>query len=251
MENKTPYFVKKTKDYSKFNTLHTNRRIDPKHVNTLKKSIEDNGVLLNPVLVNNKMQVIDGQHRFKACKELEKPIYYLCVGDYGIDEVQALNLNQKNWTKKDYAHSFAEMGYDDYQVLLDFYNEMEEFTFTSCIKLLQGTTSSKDIGRKRNYSDTKQVFEEGTWEIHDIEQAYNLVAFLRKIGEYYDGYNRAAFVNSIITLSKKSQFDKDEFLRKLEYQSNALSDCTKVGDYIELIEEIYNFKKRNKVNLRY
>lgn len=258
MNKDTAFIVKMTDDYDRFSFMDANRNIDPRHVKTLKDSMKEHGVLLNPILVNSKMQVVDGQNRMQACKELEEPIYYLVVGDYGIKEVQALNLNQKNWTQRDYAESFASMGYEHYKNLLRFCRENDDFGFTSCIKLLQNSTASRTISQKRarttssgSYMDQKQVFEEGTWEITDYGKAEEWADYIREIGQYYTGYSRSTFVSAIISLLNKPQFDKDEFLRKLSYQSNALNDCSNVGQYTELIEEIYNFKKRDKVNLRF
>lgn len=259
MNKQTSFIVQKTDEYDIFNTLHSNRAIDPVNVKRLEESMEANGVLINPILVNARWEVIDGQHRLQACKNLNKHIYYLIVGDYGIGEVQALNLNQKNWGQADYAKSFASMGYEHYQNLLDFQAKYDEFSLGSCIKLLQNSTSSKTIQRKRLEGDRnisgesrqKQVFEEGTWEIDDYDLAVEWATYLRRLEKYYDGYNRAGFVATMIGLFRKEQFDKDEFLRKLNYQSNSLGDCSNVGDYLMLIEDIYNYKKRDKVSLRY
>lgn len=258
MNKQTGYIVQVTDDYDMFELMDANRSIDPSHVKTLKSSIKEHGILINPMLVNNKMQVVDGQNRLEACRQLGEPIYYLIVGDYGIKEVQALNLSQKNWTQKDYAESFASMGYEHYKNLLRFHKEYDEFNLSSCVKLLQNSTAARNIAQKRarttddgEYYNFKQVFEEGTWQIKDYSKAEMWVNYLRKIGQYYSGYNRASFVSSMIGLFNKPQFDVDEFIRKLSYQSNALNDCSNVGQYIELIEEIYNFKKRDKVNLRF
>lgn len=258
MNKLTAYTVNITDEYDNFELMDANRSIDSRHVKTLKDSMKEHGVLVNPILVNSDMQVVDGQNRLEACRQLGEPIYYLIVGDYGIKEVQALNLNQKNWNQQDYAESFAEMGYEHYKNLLKFREDHEEFNLGSCIKLLQNSTAAKTISQKRarttndnRYYDQKQVFEEGTWQINDYAKAETWANDLRRIGEYYSGYNRSSFVSSMISLFNKPQFDIDEFIRKLSYQSNALSDCSRVSQYIELIEEIYNFKKRDKVNLRF
>lgn len=255
----TDIVVRQTDDYDKFNIIGENRNIKSAHVKRIARSFKDHGILINPILVNSDMEVVDGQHRLAAARKISKPIYYIEVGDYDIEEVQALNLNQRNWTKRDYAQSYASMGYEDYQMLLEFDKEYKEFPFTICIKLLQNSNAARYIHQKEyaakqnksGESNQKQVFEEGTWQVEDFETAVEWAEYLRDIGEYYEGYKRASFVSAIITLMKKKQFDADEFIRKLSYQSNALSDCASVGDYIMLIEEIYNFKKRNKINLRY
>ena len=53
-------------------------------------------------------------------------------------------------------------------------------------------------------------------------------------------------------LAKYAMEDLDaEFVKKVKRNPTALVRCVNVSDYIQLIEEIYNFKRRTKVNLRY
>jgi hypothetical protein len=55
----------------------------------------------------------------------------------------------------------------------------------------------------------------------------------------------------MMQLLQKPQFEFIEFLQKLKIQPLALQDCTDINQYILLIEEIYNYKRRDKVNLRF
>ena len=52
-------------------------------------------------------------------------------------------------------------------------------------------------------------------------------------------------------LLEKEQFSFDEFIKKLKIQSTKLVDCINQDQYTMLIEDIYNFKRKEKVNLRY
>lgn len=56
-----------TKDYSKFKHLEGNRNIVKPHLKRLKASMEKN-YLFSPILINEKHEIIDGQHRFEVCK---------------------------------------------------------------------------------------------------------------------------------------------------------------------------------------
>lgn len=74
--------IKYTSNYSRFKHLNGNRNIVEPHLRRLIKSIQENGWLENsPVLVNQKYEIIDGQHRFEACKTLGLPIEYMVVYD--------------------------------------------------------------------------------------------------------------------------------------------------------------------------
>lgn len=68
-----------TRKYDKFSYIEGNRKPTHDHVRQLIGSFSDNNSLVatRPVLVNDKFQVIDGQHRFEACRALDLPIYYI------------------------------------------------------------------------------------------------------------------------------------------------------------------------------
>ena len=53
-----------TRDYDKFKLLEENRTVSKSHVNKLKIAIGDNPNIMRaqPILVNEDMEVIDGQH---------------------------------------------------------------------------------------------------------------------------------------------------------------------------------------------
>jgi len=44
---------------------------------------------------------------------------------------------------------------------------------------------------------------------------------------------------------------KGKFIGKLEAQPTALKKCAKVDQYVDLIEEIFNYRSQSKVSLRY
>jgi hypothetical protein len=71
------------------------------------------------------------------------------------------------------------------------------------------------------------------------------------IEPFYDGFKRRSFVYALMTLFKKPQFEFTEFIQKLRLQPTALINCVDTDQYITLIEEIYNYRRRDKINLRY
>ena len=99
------YKVRCTQNYRLFKTIEGNRNLD--HVNKIIKSIQKVGLFVQPILVNQRMEIIDGQHRFSACRELGLPVYYIIQDDIGLKEVKALNMASKNWSTKNYIHSYA------------------------------------------------------------------------------------------------------------------------------------------------
>jgi len=249
--------VYKTNDLSIFKTIEGNRPPNPQHIKRLADSIKTNGVLCNPILVNENYEVIDGQHRLLASKKENSCIYYVILEDYGLSEVHALNLNQKNWTKKDFMDGYADMGYESYVKLRNFYNKNKDYNLSDCVAFCSNVTTSSGLNlanvHRKDGKKAKQneVFEEGTWKGRDFELGQEYADKIRLTGTFYKGYNRSIFVGTMIGMLKHKNFDFNEFMHKLRIQPTALVDCPNRDQYKLLIEDIYNYRRRIKVNLRY
>lgn len=249
--------VYKTKEYHRFKTLTGNRPKNLQHVERLRISIEENGMLINPVMVNEKFEIIDGQHRFDGAVKTNEFIYVQFVFGYDIDKVHALNQNQSNWNSKDYMNGYAEMGLKDYIDLRNFYEKHEVFNITDCITMCSNVTSiaqyqiSEKIRKDRPTSSPTMTFNEGTWKVKDLEKANYYAEQLKRVGEFFDGYNKTSFVGTMIGLMNRDDFDMEEFVRKLSMRPHILSASASRDQYRALIEDVYNHRRREKVNLRF
>lgn len=249
--------VYKTKDLSIFKSISGNRNVNLQHVRRLVDSIGKNGMLCSPIIVNEHYEVVDGQHRLLAAKELKCEIYFIIMPGYRLSQVQHLNLNQKNWSKNDFMEGYASMGIVSYVKLKSFVEHNDDFTFNDCISLCNNGSSHNTYSLSQKYrADGKnmnqsQVFEEGTWKGKDFELAQHLANKIRMIKTYYEGYNRSAFVGTIIGLMLNKQFDFNEFMHKLRLQPTALVDCATREQCKTLIEDIYNYKRRDKISFKY
>jgi len=102
-----------TNDYSLFKIIKGNRDVNKLHIKRLVDSFRDE-YLLTPLIVNQNYEIIDGQHRFHAAKELGLSINFIICNDYSLKQVQLLNTNMKNWKKIDYLNTFCDLGYEHY-----------------------------------------------------------------------------------------------------------------------------------------
>ena len=93
--NKIVNQVQSTNEHSIFQIQVGNRPINNNHVARLILSMKER-YLMAPLIVNQKMEVIDGQHRLKAHKELNLPTYFIENKGYGLEETQLLNQNSNN-----------------------------------------------------------------------------------------------------------------------------------------------------------
>lgn len=236
--------VHTTKDYSLFKTLNGNREVNHLHLTRLKESMKKN-YLTTIIMVNENFEIIDGQHRFLISQELKLPINYIISKNYGLNEVQILNANMKNWTIVDYVNGYCDLGYNDYKIFREFINEYG-FTNQVALFLLSGEFHCGSIEVS---SSTK--FKEGKFKIKDLNNSKKIADKIMMIEPYYKGYLRRSFIYALTGMFKNENFEFTEFLAKLKQQPTTLQDCTNVSQYKVLIEEIYNYRRREKINLRY
>jgi hypothetical protein len=248
--------VYKTYDLSIFKSIDGNRVPNLQHIRRLSASVEQYGMKCNPIIVNERLEVIDGQHRLAAAKEVGTYVYYIVIEGYTLSEVHTLNLNQKNWTKKDFMYGYADMGVMSYVKLKKFVEKNDDFTFNDCIALCSNITSGTTVlvsgkYKKNRYSNSLEIFEEGTWKGKDFELGQEWANKIRMIKPYYHNYTRSTFVGTMLGLFLNDSFDFNEFMHKVRLQPTALVDCANREQYKTLIEDIYNYRSRNKVSLRY
>lgn len=108
--------IKSTTDYTKFSLMESNRKVYKPHVKRLIAFFEffPRSAEWLPILVNEKMQIADGQHRFHALQELGLPVSYIEVDGLSIDDARRLNAGAKPWTPMDYALCFCGLGSNPY-----------------------------------------------------------------------------------------------------------------------------------------
>lgn len=106
--------VHKTSDYQVFKRLESNRDVKNGSVKKIIRSIEKVGAIPNPLIVNEHMQIIDGQNRLEALKSLSLPVYYIIIPGLTVEHCRAMNINQSNWGLMDYIKSYAEEGNENY-----------------------------------------------------------------------------------------------------------------------------------------
>lgn len=124
MNNEEAYKVYSTKDYSIFKRLVGNRDIPESRISKIVESIQTIGWVHNPIIVNEKMEVIDGQGRLTALQRLKMPVEYIIAEGAGNKECIYMNMNMVNWKLPDFIKSYAEQGNENYQRLL---NLMEHY----------------------------------------------------------------------------------------------------------------------------
>lgn len=248
---KTDYQVLMTYAYNIFSHFDGNRNLNPHHVVRLTNAMKKKH-LFSPIIVNEKYQIIDGQHRYEASKALNLPLYYIKCHGYGLEEIQILNSNSSNWRKTDYLQGYCDLGLKPYIEFRKFMQDFPDFGVSACNRILTG---SKDSGTTKNIETgttmTIKSFENGKLKINDVGAAYDCARKIVQFKPFYGGYFRIGFVIALMHIFEKPAYKHKEMLAKLALQHGALKDCTTTENYKIMLENAYNYKRINKVNIRY
>lgn len=231
-----------TTDYKKFKSIEGNRQKNLLHLKRLRESIKSQ-LLFTVIIVNEKFEIIDGQHRFDIFAELSLPVNYIICEGYKLNEVHILNQNSKTWNADDFMNGYCDLGYPDYIQYRDF-KEKYKIGHHETSALLLGVKSSTMKG-------VNGVFYNGSFKVKSLSNATKTIEKIFMTSPYYGGYKRRSYIFAMITLLKNKNFEFTEFLQKLKNQPTAMVDCATTEQYISLIEEIYNYRRHNKVNLRF
>ena len=236
--------IYETKDYSIFKFRDNNREVNVNHVKKLANRMKENGWLSSSVVtLNGGGEVIDGQHRVKAAMSVNCPIRYKVTRGAGSDEMTAMNTLQKNWSPFDHLHKFVTKGNPHYVTFDKFVKEFPMFKYTEVAMLLNNTLSTIK----------RDTFESGDYVVRNEKKARSWAEQILQLRPYFEKYyTKAIFVRAFIKIvSNKKEFVFEEFMHKVKLRPNMLVPCGTVEQYTEMIENIYNYKRSNKVNLRF
>jgi hypothetical protein len=182
--------VHTTTDYFLFKPIEGNRNKNLLHINRLKKSMADN-YLFTVIIVNEKYEIIDGQHRFDVIQEFKLPLNYIVCNGYGLNEVHILNQNSKTWTSDDYLDGYCKLGYKDYLKYKEF-KELYGIGHYECMCLLNGS----------QLSNPTQVFFTGDFKIKNYNEACKIIEKIMLVEPYYQEWKRRSFILAMLQLFK-------------------------------------------------
>jgi ParB-like nuclease domain len=229
--------VEKTKDYTIFQTITGNRDVNPKHVEDLIQAIKRKNLLQYfPVLLNEYMQIIDGQHREAACEELEIEVPYVVVPGLTLDDVMSINTNSKSWTMIDFVEAYIKKGNKAYQELLDF-SQHHDVSMSISASLLHGpvSASATSLSMNRLIKEGKFVVRQREWADMMLSQIHDLQPF----ADFLIKKDRD-FIRALSLANHSPNFEFAKFTAKLQIYSQRILAKAVTRYYLIEIEELYN-----------
>ena len=234
-------YIYETMDYDKFRRLPDNRDVLSDRVNKLIASMTER-YILNPITVNEKMEVIDGQGRFDARKEMKQPIHYYIVEGADSDDCRRMNRYNSKWTQLDFAKSYAKKGIPDYIRILELCKVIK-LPLTVVLRL-----SSHSSKPTKNRATTETQFLRGklSFTKSDADTVRRVASLTDDIIDalQFSGRPNDSFRTAVKVMVETNGYDHERMLRNCRACRASYAQMAKVGDQLVEFERIYNYRSK-------
>ena len=228
------------KNYTKFTLFDNNRDVNETHVEELIVSMRKSGQLM-PVVVTPDLEVIDGQHRLKACEKLGLHVSYVINKTGNSKQIAVMNNTQKGWKNKDFLKHFSHSGHSnssEYKKIEKFFEEYK-LPFRVGIALLSNYTVNMSDHHHRGPMPS---FRDGSFKIQDLDKAKETASRLIKLKSFVPNLVRIVkFSVAFIKISKLENFDLKTCYTQLEKNSSKFDKCLNQEDWNEAMVRAYNY----------
>ena len=225
--------MEKTKNYEKFKFLSLNRNLNRRCINALKNSITKNGYIGNPILVNDDYEILDGQHRFAALKEMGMDVPYQVV-EKSYDTIIDLNTTQHNWSMEDYVNFYCEKDHNQHYIRLKRLCKELNNSISNILIMAFG----HQFGGQETLNFKKGIFR---FTIDDE----------LKVKTFYGNYEAVVkemrirpttrLLRALMTIQQRPNFKWKTLFNKSKAHPTMAYNCRTVDEYISMVRDLYNY----------
>lgn len=255
--------VRMTSDYDMFKHISGNRELSTSNINAIARQIQLRGQQ-QPIIVNERYEIIDGQHRLEACKKLKMPVQYIKKDGANIADVISTNVVGKKWTTRDHINRFAAEGNKNYIQLKDFLSLAREKGFADSVgfSIAKGSTAKThyymhEDGKIRKHNaqcDSQRLYHVGDnlrlgkFEMDSMSDAIKRMNIILKFSEW-EFYTKPGFVLALIQCMRIEEFDVQRLLKNAQRYKRKFKNEATTEDFARMIEEVYNYNRQHKLSI--
>lgn len=240
------YNVYRTYDYDKFKVLLGNRTTTEtdRRVQNMMVSIRTLGFIRNPIIVNKRFEVVDGQSRYYALKNLAMPIEYIIDDNIGTPECIGMNTGQKNWALKDFIFSYSELGNKNYVRflgLMDRYRMIPMYAIYDALVVSSVLNFGKDTRNECIKKGTLICTEE------DMERVITILEYVNMFSKYINeiGGRTDQLFCALVYAYHFEKIDNDRLFDSFKKRYRDVTASLNLKNAFDALSDIYNRHSRN------
>ncbi|MGI1734931.1 hypothetical protein DIX90_10115 [Streptococcus iniae] len=228
--------VYKTTNYDMFNFSKFNRNVflTPEMLKQAELGF------VSPIIVNENLTVIDGQHRLTACQQLGLPVEYIIKKGLGEDDIVRMNTVQKPWKLINYIEAYANEGRIEYVKLLELINTKDYYQSVAII--------SQVAVNSINPRGMIAPIQNGEFKFFNYEKTVEFLSFLRLFKEKTRIPYRSNMSRALYQLFQYKKINMDLLITRVIRTGLNEELIVKSPNYSECMKELltaYNFRISN------
>lgn len=234
-----------TSNYDLFKPHGEQQAMQPRHVKKLIKSMTDCGfIAANPIHVYRDgkfLRVIDGHHRLRAAQTLGIPVYYIIGTKEDAWLIAPKNWAVRTWQADAFVNMYASRGLKDYKLITAY--EQRGLSMKFAIALLSGETTGSN--------NKNEAIRNGTFKVKTTKHADAVLEIIDAVSPINQEAKSNNFISAIAVLIRLPQFAPDQLIARIKSNPGSLTKCATREQMFEMLEDIYNFRSREKTPLAF
>ena len=236
--------VYETTNYEMFKVMPFNRDVLLNRVEKLIASFKQKRIT-NPIVVNEKCQVIDGQGRLETCKRLKLPVQFLVVPGATIDDCRRLNLYNTNWTTENFVNSHANAGNKNY-IEIRKCRELTGLSYSLILRLAnKGKFDSVYVTKLR--SGQLNFTTQDTEIVTGVKQKADEI--LEKLSTSYR--TNECFYTAVKVVVEWKKYNHNRMLAKCAQERHSYQQMSNLENQLKEFSRIYNARVKLTENKLY
>jgi hypothetical protein len=233
-----------TEAYDEFVLVKANRAVVEK---TVRKIMDSMLIRVEhaPILVNEKGELMDGQHRLEAYRRLKYPITFEMIDGLKVENIRRLNAIQKEWKIMDHLHAGAVEDELSYKWLHNFCT-VHNIQPTTAIVLLKGSAAYSVV--------VSEAIRSGKFTCSKEERAS--AAERMAILEKFRGYSKATsknFAHALVRVLEHPQINVKKLVSSFltRYKQVLAGIAGSYEQYMFQLQEMYNYRQPKEKHLKF
>lgn len=232
-----------TRDYALFGAIVGNRSLNQAKIDKICADVQAGFNMLPyvPIIVcekDDKLAIIDGQHRKVVSERTGNPVYYVVCNTLTLKQIAMLNSRGEKWKPQDFLNCYVNLGIPDYIKLRDFIKSTGVPVGVSIDMLMFNAPKANNGGG--------EAFQDGNFKCLYYDDAVRIAQCTEDVFGRYAFSKDRYLLAAVQELMNKGKCDFDRLKVKVKAAPVMMDKQTDKKRYLDNIERVYNFKVHNR-----
>lgn len=245
--NTSTVIVFQSIEYKNFIMINGNRSLNDGKIKKIIHEIENGNDMLMyyPIQVRldkEKLEILDGQHRFFICKKLKRPVHYILISENKtMADIAKINSNVEKWKSQDFINCYIQNNNTHYKKLQSFIDAYKMSVGTSLRLLTSGNPGTE--GSSNEISDR---FEKGSFEVLTWDAAVQFAEECKLFNVTPHWLDRS-FIIAIYRIKEAAHVNIHDLATAVRKYPDLLEKQINYKSYILNLEQIINKNKQKRI----